>query len=156
MQNDSRVIEVAHFKYMVIIGIGIGIYHTTIKKPQHAGLWGHFPLVQSIKRCILPNILLGDTSLHGSANPQIPGSENKRIKSCVLLPAAGRRTQLFHLIFTEPGPRGLADPCSYNDETSSSIKESCSMTIGQGRTKALPQESSLQRRRMMGSFFSKS
>ena len=41
-----------------------------------------------------------------------PGSMNKRIKSCVLLPAAGRRTQLFHLIYTEPGPCGLADPCS--------------------------------------------
>ena len=45
MQNHPRVIEVAHFKYVVKIGIGIGIYHTTIKKPQHAGLWGHFPLV---------------------------------------------------------------------------------------------------------------
>ena len=33
------------------------------------------------------------------------------IKSCVLLPAAGRRTQLFHLIYTEAGPCGLADPC---------------------------------------------
>ena len=33
---------------------------------------------------------------------------NLRIKSCVLLPAAGRRSQLFILIFTEPGVRGLA------------------------------------------------
>ena len=33
--------------------------------------------------------------LQGSANPQTPGSENKRIKSCVLLPAAGRRSQSF-------------------------------------------------------------
>ena len=32
-----------------------------------------------------------------------PGSVNMRWKSCVLLPAEGRRTQLFHLIFTEPG-----------------------------------------------------
>ena len=31
------------------------------------------------------------------------GSVNKRWKSCVLLPAAGRRTQYFLLIFTEPG-----------------------------------------------------
>ena len=31
-------------------------------------------------------------------------------KSCVLLPAAGRRTQVFHLIFTEPGKRTLARP----------------------------------------------
>ena len=27
------------------------------------------------------------------------------------LPAAGRRTQFFHLIFTEPGKRTLAHPC---------------------------------------------
>ena len=49
-----------------------------------------------------------------SANPQTPGSENKRIKSCVLLPAAGIRTQLFHLIFSEPGVYGFADPCTYH------------------------------------------
>ena len=50
-------------------------------------------------------------SIQGSANPQTPGSENKRWKSCVLLPVAGRRTQLFYLIFTEPGVCGFADPC---------------------------------------------
>ena len=44
MHIDSRVIEVAHFKSEV----RMGIYHITIKKPQHAGLWGHFPLVPSI------------------------------------------------------------------------------------------------------------
>ena len=42
----------------------------------------------------------------------IDKNKNKRIKSCVLLPAAGRRTQLFQLIFTEPGVCGFADPCS--------------------------------------------
>ena len=51
--------------------------------------------------------------VQGSANPRTPGSENIRIKSCVLLPAAGRRTQLFAFIFSEPRVRGLADPCSY-------------------------------------------
>ena len=50
--------------------------------------------------------------IQGSANPQTPGSENKRKKNCVLLPAAGRRTQLFHLIFSEPGVCGFADPCT--------------------------------------------
>ena len=49
--------------------------------------------------------------LQGSANPRTPGSEKMRMKSCVLLPAAGRKTQLFILIFSEPGVRGLADPC---------------------------------------------
>ena len=28
------------------------------------------------------------------------------------MPAAGRRTQLFHLIFTEPGDHTLAHPCT--------------------------------------------
>ena len=51
--------------------------------------------------------------IQGSSNPQTPGSENKRIKICVLLPAAGRRTQLFHLIFSEPGVCGFADPCKH-------------------------------------------
>ena len=50
-------------------------------------------------------------SVQGSANPRGPGSVNKRIKSCVLLPATGSRTQLFHLILIKPRPRGLADPC---------------------------------------------
>ena len=35
-----------------------------------------------------------------------------RWKSCVLLPAAGRRTQLFHLMITQPGVCGFADPCT--------------------------------------------
>ena len=50
--------------------------------------------------------------IQGSANPRTPGSVNMRIKSCVLLPSAGRKTQLFILIFTEPGICGLADPCT--------------------------------------------
>ena len=41
-----------------------------------------------------------------------PGSVNMRSKNCVLLPAAGRRTQLFHLIFTEPGAHLLVHPCT--------------------------------------------
>ena len=36
---------------------------------------------------------------------------NKKGKNCVLLPAAGRRTQLFLLTFTEPEARSLAKPC---------------------------------------------
>ena len=36
---------------------------------------------------------------------------NMRRKSCVLLPAAGRKTQLFHLISTEPGVHLLVHPC---------------------------------------------
>ena len=53
-----------------------------------------------------------DMLVQGSANPQTPGSENKRIKSCVLLPAAGRRTQIFILLFSEPGVCRFADPCT--------------------------------------------
>ena len=41
-----------------------------------------------------------------------------RIKSCVLLPAAGRRTQIFILLFSEPGVCGFADPCTGREITS--------------------------------------
>ena len=37
---------------------------------------------------------------------------NMRRKNCVPLPAAGTRTQLLHLIFTEPGVHLLGHPCS--------------------------------------------
>ena len=40
------------------------------------------------------------------------------MKICVLPPTAGRRTQLFLLIFTEPGNRTLAHPCTCIDEGS--------------------------------------
>ena len=53
-----------------------------------------------------------DMLVQGSANPQTPGSENKRIKSCVLLPATVRRTQLFILLFLEPGVCGFANSCT--------------------------------------------
>ena len=37
-----------------------------------------------------------------------------RWKSCVLLPAASRRTQFFLLIFTEPGAHHKVHPCTWN------------------------------------------
>ena len=42
------------------------------------------------------------------------GVRQKIIKSLGLgmLPTVGRRTQLFHLIFSEPGVCGFADPCT--------------------------------------------
>ena len=40
-----------------------------------------------------------------------PGSMNMRRKNCILLPAAARRTHLFHLIFTESGVYLLGHPC---------------------------------------------
>ena len=40
-----------------------------------------------------------------------PGSVNMRWKNYVLLPAEGRRKQLFHLIFTEPGEHHKVHPC---------------------------------------------
>ena len=49
--------------------------------------------------------------IQGWAKVRFPGSVNMRWKHCVVLPAAGRRTQLFHLIFSEPGVCGFADPC---------------------------------------------
>ena len=38
---------------------------------------------------------LQEKDVQGSANPRGPGSENKRTKSYFLLPAAGRRTQIY-------------------------------------------------------------
>ena len=40
-----------------------------------------------------------------------PGSVNMTRKYCVLLPAAGRRTQIFHLLFTEPRAHHKVHPC---------------------------------------------
>ena len=50
--------------------------------------------------------------IQGSAKRLRPGLVNMRRKNCVLLPAAGRRTQFFLLIFTKPGWSLLAEPCS--------------------------------------------
>ena len=75
-------------------------------------IWAAFWLFnKSVRTSLYRSAATWKILLQGSANPQTPGSENKRIKSCVLLPAAGRRTQLFHLIFTEPGVCGFAEPC---------------------------------------------
>ena len=49
--------------------------------------------------------------VQGSANPLTPGSENIMIKSCVFMPVAGGRAELFILIFSGPGVCGLANPC---------------------------------------------
>ena len=49
--------------------------------------------------------------LQGSAKRLRPGLENMRRKNRVLLPAAGRRTQFFLLIFTKPGRSLFAEPC---------------------------------------------
>ena len=49
--------------------------------------------------------------LQGSAKRLRPGLVNMRRTNCVLLPAAGRRTQFVLLIFTKPGRSLLAEPC---------------------------------------------
>ena len=59
----------------------------------------------------LPSNLHVSNWVQGSANPRGPGSVKMRWTSCVILPAAGWRTQLFILLFSQPGTRGLADPC---------------------------------------------
>ena len=51
-----------------------------------------------------------------------PGSVNVRRKICVLLPAAGRKTQLFHLIFREPGVHLLGRPCTSRECKSSVMR----------------------------------
>ena len=43
------------------------------------------------------------------------GSVSMRLKNCVLLPAAGRKTQFFLLIFTEPGAQHKVHPCTHTN-----------------------------------------
>ena len=49
--------------------------------------------------------------VRGCTKRWTPGSVNMKRKNCVLLPAAARRAQLFHLLFTEPGVHLLVHPC---------------------------------------------
>ena len=56
--------------------------------------------------------------VQGSAKRRRPGLVNIRRENCVLLPAAGWRTQFFHLIFTNPGRSLLAEPCIGSDSLS--------------------------------------
>ena len=51
------------------------------------------------------------TPVHGTTKRLRPGLVNKRRKNCIPLPAAGRRTQFFQLLFTKPGRSLLAEPC---------------------------------------------
>ena len=57
------------------------------------------------------NIALFEMCVQGWAKVCFPGSVDMRTKLCVLLLAVGRKTQNFHLIFTEPGKRTFAHPC---------------------------------------------
>ena len=59
--------------------------HTTRKLPSFGGL--SLQSWNNTHACLL--------LLQGSANPQTPGSKKKRIKICVLLPAAGRDRNFF-------------------------------------------------------------
>ena len=68
--------------------------------------------VTYLANCIYFPGLKHKTEVQGWAKVRFPGSVNMWWKSCVLLPAAGKRTQLFHLIFTEPGTHTLAHPCT--------------------------------------------
>ena len=48
--------------------------------------------------------------VQGWAKVHFPGSVNMRRENCVFLHTAGRRTQIVHLIFTEPGKCTLVHP----------------------------------------------
>ena len=58
-----------------------------------------------------------------------PGLVNERRKYSILLPAAGSRTQFFHLLFTKPGRSLLAEPCTCTQTRILSLR---------GRSKARP------------------
>ena len=69
-------------------------------------------------RSACQNIFSNDTRygsdlLQGSAKKRAPGSMNEKGKNCVFLPAAGRRTQFFIIMFSELGVCGFADPCNF-------------------------------------------
>ena len=49
---------------------------------------------------------------YGTTKRLQPGLVNKRRKHCVPLPAAGWRTQFFHLLFTKPGRSLFVVPCT--------------------------------------------
>ena len=59
-----------------------------------------------------PCLPFGRTPLQGWTLRCAPGSVNIRRKNCGLMPAAGRSTQLFHLIFMEPRAHHKVHPCT--------------------------------------------
>ena len=52
------------------------------------------------------------TRVQGWPKRWTPGSINVRRNNCGFLPAGAMKTQLLHLIFTEPGVHLLSHPCS--------------------------------------------
>lgn len=81
MHIDAMLIEVAHFKSEV----RMGIHHLTIQKPQHAGLGGHFPLVPSLfRRDQWPTLILR----HRRRGP--PRSRRVRPCACAMAAAEDR------------------------------------------------------------------
>ena len=82
-----------------------GIFH--IRKAEAGG-----PVHLQHSYVLEPIWALGPIQrLQGWPKRWTPGSVNMRWKSCVLLPAAGSRTQFFLLTFTETGVHLLGHPC---------------------------------------------
>ena len=48
-------------------------------------------------------VFLVECPLQGTSKITFPGSVDMMWNNCVCLPTAGRKTQLFYIIFTEPG-----------------------------------------------------
>ena len=74
----------------------------------------HFPRTQCEGRKVF-NLILKDLSLaqlQGISKRWVPGCVKLGEKVAFCLPTAGRRTQLFHLIFTQPGVHLLEIPCT--------------------------------------------
>ena len=71
--------------------------------------------LQSIARWIAMMLAMPVQSrVQGTTKRLRPDLVNKRRNNCVPLPAAGRRTQLIHLIFSEPWKHTCAGPCICN------------------------------------------
>ena len=56
--------------------------------------------------------VLGPPHPQGTSKERFPGCVKLGEKVAFCLPTAGRRTQFYHLIFTQPGKHSLEVPCS--------------------------------------------
>jgi len=59
-----------------------------------------------------PNIILFVLRIQGTYKKRFPGCVKLGEKVAFCLPTAGRRTQFFHPIFTQPGKHSLEVPCT--------------------------------------------
>ena len=60
----------------------------------------------------MPGVTMLGWKEQGTSIITFPGPVNIMLNNCVFLPVVGKQTQLFHIIFTEPGKVSLEVPCN--------------------------------------------